>query len=512
MARRALLLEQANAHFDAQEWEPGAERFRDYLEREPDDGSAHFRLGYCVLKSGRPLDAVAPFERAIELDVQTAASTYNVACCMALAGERDAALEWLRRSIDAGISDLNAARNDADFASLREDPEFLELTTPVLAWKHVLAWLEDERDRMAENLEAAHELLYARADPEHPALAKRLSPEPPRPLESGYGILPKLTGNLRLGPIEPRESFYSLERVSRDSGALFRDAAVLASRARAGDSLPLARGVEEFERLKGRLDSLEKSIAYHRFWQADIGAKTAWYDGRNEVIRTAREMKRLRADDATAARATELQRGITDEIAPFRPTPGLRITTGEDGVRVLAATIATDVEDDAFLEAFEAAIDEAWSSCEAATELRFRVSLEIRRIAPGELYPEGVPERGADIVMDDHLARFPEGLLVLTTGAANLHARLGRCILLGPASIQPRVLAHEFGHLLGFQDAYLRGYDGDPGGPFGVRVIEWVGLMDDLMGGPGIGRVTEAMIEQLLAAYGPEAGANEAEE
>jgi hypothetical protein len=68
----------------------------------------------------------------------------------------------------------------------------------------------------------------------------------------------------------------------------------------------------------------------------------------------------------------------------------------------------------------------------------------------------------------------------------------------------PRVLAHEFGHLLGFVDAYLRGYEGDPDGPFGVRVVEWTGLMDNLMGGPAAGRVTREMIEQLLAAYDPD--------
>ena len=74
---------------------------------------------------------------------------------------------------------------------------------------------------------------------------------------------------------------------------------------------------------------------------------------------------------------------------------------------------------------------------------------------------------------------------------------------LGSGKLAPRVLAHEFGHLLGFADAYLRGYAGSPDDPYGLRIIEWTGLMNDLMGGPGVGRVTREMIEQLLAAYDP---------
>ena len=65
-----------------------------------------------------------------------------------------------------------------------------------------------------------------------------------------------------------------------------------------------------------------------------------------------------------------------------------------------------------------------------------------------------------------------------------------------------RTLAHEFGHLLGFSDAYLRSYRGDPRDPYGVVLVEWTGLIDNLMGSPEVGRVTEGMIETLIDAYG----------
>ena len=73
---------------------------------------------------------------------------------------------------------------------------------------------------------------------------------------------------------------------------------------------------------------------------------------------------------------------------------------------------------------------------------------------------------------------------------------------LGPGELAPRVLAHEFGHLLGFDDAYLRGFEGELGGTYGAVFVEWVGLRDDLMGNPAGGSVTAPMLDRLFEAYG----------
>jgi quercetin dioxygenase-like cupin family protein len=53
--------------------------------------------------------------------------SYNAACFEALAGDRDAALEHLRRAVAAGGEEARkAAVDDPDFASLRDDPRFEE--------------------------------------------------------------------------------------------------------------------------------------------------------------------------------------------------------------------------------------------------------------------------------------------------------------------------------------------------------------------------------------------------
>ena len=168
----------------------------------------------------------------------------------------------------------------------------------------------------------------------------------------------------------------------------------------------------------------------------------------------------------------------------------------------------TDIQDSTFLKQFRSAVEGVFNDSPAARQRKFRLELMLKPIAPSDLYDGAPPAPGAEIDLDAHLARFPSDALVLTTGALNTHAWTGHRILLGPDPSSRRELAHEFGHLLGFDDAYLRGFTGDPCGPHGSVLVEWSGLFDDLMGNIGSGPVTAQMISTLLQAYGGQASSN----
>lgn len=55
---------------------------------------------------------------------------YNLACAECLNGEPEAALEHLRRAVELEERWAEAARNDEDFASLRDDPRFASALAP----------------------------------------------------------------------------------------------------------------------------------------------------------------------------------------------------------------------------------------------------------------------------------------------------------------------------------------------------------------------------------------------
>ena len=355
---------------------------------------------------------------------------------------------------------------------------------------------------MTRHLDAAHQALRARALRTDQGLLGRLPPEPRRPTLQGYGVLPEILEDKVPASVAPVESTFSLEALTTAFSGDFRDAALLEGRANADIGLPLEPLVTDMEKLRKRVDALEVQLRYHAFYQKNVSDQRASYEGRNKDVAALREIQSLRKGGGSAERIATLQQAILVTLPRFNPTPGLALRQGPDGLRVLAVTVVTDIEDKEFLASFRKAIEEAYVTCEAARSHRFAVELVLRPLAAAALYPEGAPAHGALIDIAGHLARFPKGTPALTTGAESTHTAAGPAILLGPNPLNSRVMAHEFGHVLGFSDAYVRGYDGDPNGPYGVTLVEWTGLTDDLMGNPGIGRVTSAMIETLIAAYG----------
>jgi len=365
------------------------------------------------------------------------------------------------------------------------------------AWRQSHDRLRTQRDHLVEDLASAHAVLLSRARLEQPALVPQLT-QPPASRPHGYGIVPELREDGPEAPVTARERTYSLERLAGELENDLHDAATLVVAA-AGS--PLEAQVAELERLRERLRNVEEHLDYHAYWQRAVVEQSDFFAARNRLVAEVRELNAERRGGGPPERIAERSRALLERLAPFTPTPGLRIETREGGQQVLPVVLLTDIENDAFLAVFQHAVETTFERAPSASAPRFAIELEIRRISPSTLYPEGAPARGAAIEMSAHLARFPDGALILTTGEDSTHAWTGHYIALGPDPVTRRTLAHEFAHLLGFRDAYLRGYDGDPHGPYGAILVEWVGLADDLMGDSEHGRVTEAMIRTLLEAY-----------
>jgi len=370
-------------------------------------------------------------------------------------------------------------------------------------WQRVLTWLQAERDRFAADLEQARVLLIARAERENPELLQRLTEKPAIPRRTGYRLLPDVEPDQSLQKLEPRRQTYSLESLTTISTTNFRDAALLSLHVADEPTAPLEHLIAEYERLRPKLDNLDSHINYHSMWQQAAIDDTEFFARQNRIHARTIEWDQSRANvDPQASDSARM--GIVKLVASFRPTPGLAIELDASGTRVLKVSVATDITNAPFLEKFRRGVLAAFSESEAARARRFRVDLIFDQIAPASLYPEGSPEIGAVIDEDAHVARFPNGALVLTTGAKRTHAYVGRHIQLGTDPTVSRSLAHEFAHLLGFKDAYLRAFEGTPDDPFGCVFVEWTGLRNDLMGSPSRGLVTVAMIDQLLQAYGPD--------
>jgi len=299
----------------------------------------------------------------------------------------------------------------------------------------------------------------------------------------------------------PRERRYALKGISVNFVSAFRDGRILADRTARREDGNLEQAVRDYERLRGDLDNLLDHLSYHEHWQAQVKRSVAFYEERNELVAAVREHQELTGAGGDAERIAVLHERVQAGTSEVTIAPGLAIERSADGSPVLAVTVHTDVADAEFRQAFLAAIETAWNEAEASLTRRFSVRVDLQLIDIAELYPEGAPAVGDAIDLDDHVARFPADVLIMTTGASSTHAWKGRSLLIGTAPTKRRTLAHEFGHLLGFDDGYLRGFDGDPDDPFGVEFVEWTGLRDDLMANTVGGRVTAALIDRLIETY-----------
>jgi hypothetical protein len=136
----------------------------------------------------------------------------------------------------------------------------------------------------------------------------------------------------------------------------------------------------------------------------------------------------------------------------------------EDSDGLIILPIYTDINNHRFLAEVEGALNTHWNQSSWAKEqgvgfyIRWSFVPVDRRLASGQ-----------DSFLL-HLARFPKDKASLTTGGLTTYVR-GNTLILGPGSIQPRTIAHEIGHLLGFGDCYLRTLTSQ--GIFGLGILEW---------------------------------------
>jgi hypothetical protein len=370
----------------------------------------------------------------------------------------------------------------------------------VAGWELALEWMQTRVELLREHLDRAQMELRRRAKG-HAELLARITPEIPKPRQHGYGLLPEILGDLALKRVGLHRNEFSIPLLTTKSAAVWRDGFQLAKQAKNGADLDGL--VAEFERLRGQLTYLQGQVSYHRYWQKAVVDHARYFALRNRILILADRLQKLVDVGGAAAEIEKLRALIEAKVAPFQKTAGLKIHPSTDGTHVLAVTVVTDIEDDGFLQTFRHAVDDAYNRSAAAQAAKFRIDLTIHKLDAQKLHDGEAPARGAAVDEKAHLARFPEGALVLTTGAKSTHAFVGRYIQFGTKPMRPRELAHEFGHLLGFSDAYLRGFAGTPAGKLGCTVIEWGGLQDNLMGAPAHGRVTPGMIRRLRRVYGP---------
>jgi len=384
-----------------------------------------------------------------------------------------------------------------------------------------------------EHLRRVHEALRARLQAEAPDLSPILTAAP-APVRHGYGIVPRIVADSPppATPPRARAASYSWpwteQLIARDGDKLGRLEAELD-----GDPAPRAerrtvygRLAADYARLAANEGTIDAHIQYNRLWQSAIARDRPGYDRGTVLEHAVLERQAIRdalasTDDEAFRKAlaslsgidpsrprdalegelrerdAALSRQIREATDQVTPPPFLRVEQPGAHTWVIRVPVYTDIADRHVLHAVEHAVQDVWRLRDG--EDTFRVRLALTYVPAARLYgTRPVPREGEEIDLGNHVALFPPGGAVLTTGARWTHVTAGRCVALGPHDLAPHVLAHEFGHVLGFKDVYFRGYRDL--GEDGFEVTEVVADPEDVMGDPGSGPVLRRHFEKLIGS------------
>ena len=266
-------------------------------------------------------------------------------------------------------------------------------------------------------------------------------------------------------------------------------------------------------------------IAYNRFWQAAIAANRAAYDREtalqrlvierqridhrleiargvvvaNAVRRTGAPMRIAELEQDLLARRTLLATRIDHATRELRSPTFVRMERSADGW-IFHVPLLTDITDRNFVEQIRRIIETKWRIHDAKSD--YRVVLDITYMPAELLYSSRQPKPGDPLDLQRHLARFPPRGAILTTGGLTTHVT-DYAIVLGPHPLTANFIAHEFGHVLGFRDRYIRGYRNL--GTDGFQVMEIVADPDDIMAATNQGAVQSTHFRRLFAHYAKKA-------
>ncbi|HLH32058.1 MAG TPA: hypothetical protein VKY31_12720 [Terriglobia bacterium] len=300
----------------------------------------------------------------------------------------------------------------------------------------------------------------------------------------GYGVLPRIIDNSPSGtsPVSVfsyswpiTDGYIAGERTKLDQA---EQALKRASTAPSDQRASMVAGlVGEYRKLLNNQRTIDQYIQYNQFWQRSIAQDRVRFDQLTKVYEL------MKSDDP------DITEAIRDVLGKPAVPPFVTVDQAAPDHIVVRVPVYTDIDDAEFLSKAKSAIEDLWQARDGETV--YCVEIEFRHVP-------AVAQAGDHIDVRTASDKFPQDGAVLTTGAQTTHSFVGRYIALAPGDLPARTLAHEFGHVLGFHDGYIRGYRdlGDQG----FEILELTSVFDDIMSAPREGHVQAAHFRLLIDA------------
>jgi tetratricopeptide (TPR) repeat protein len=289
--------------------------------------------------------------------------------------------------------------------------------------------------------------------------------------------------------------------------------------------------VESYLELQKEHRFIEGMIQHNWLWQREISLRKPKYD-KSTRVHDAIVERTLLIDALSADNDEDYENALQKtayagaNYAGLKTELSARIDTSNELIRVASRgltprdhvrfeqprphlwifhiPVITDIEDQVFLQEFKEAVEQRW--CLRDGEDEFRIEIELRQLSAVAPYDNGsntaesdnikVPGKGEQINLVQHCRKFPKDAARLSSGARKTYIRAG-CMFVGPEDVAESTLVHEFGHLLGFGDEYVRGYRDL--GTEGYEILEILPDGKDIMASTGAGGIHRYHFTSLVA-------------
>jgi tetratricopeptide (TPR) repeat protein len=134
----------ANELLKAKNWSDAAKAYEAIVKDEPKNGRAWYQLGMARFSLEKFELAVEAFQKNIAIS-NNPTVMYQLACAYARLGQRELALEWLKKAIDNKLPPIVNLDEDKDLASLRDDARFKPLVTAMDKLRRPCMYLPEAR-------------------------------------------------------------------------------------------------------------------------------------------------------------------------------------------------------------------------------------------------------------------------------------------------------------------------------------------------------------------------------
>lgn len=159
------LLDEIRTLVNKGEWSAALPKIETAVKLNPYSHDAATQLARVNYELKRYPEAIAAYKRVIEMGSGLkGVNEYNLACCLALAGDKKGALDWLETSLKKGYREVDAARTDTDLKSIHGDPRVIALLFSKDAakmsrdegWRYDVAYTVRELQRLHFNPYTKH--------------------------------------------------------------------------------------------------------------------------------------------------------------------------------------------------------------------------------------------------------------------------------------------------------------------------------------------------------------------